>query len=143
MLAQFAINQLKDRAPKVISPRTHAIIDYAMAGSFLLMGFMFWKSNKRASLASFAVAAAELGTSAMTDYPGGVSDVIDWETHGKIDAGMAGLVATMPNMLAFHDEDEAKYFRIQSIGMAAVTALTDFESQTSSRRNRRLVTNAA
>ena len=62
----------------------------------------------------------------MTDYPGGVKPVISFETHGKIDAGMAGLTATVPTFLGFGDEDEAKYFRGAALAETVITGMTDF-----------------
>jgi hypothetical protein len=63
----------------------------------------------------------------ITRFPGGVADVISFETHGKIDAAMAGAVLSMPNLLAFSDEPEAKHFRLQGAMIAAVTGMTDFK----------------
>ena len=43
------INTVADKLPKVIGPKTHAIIDFAVAGSFLAMGAMWLGSHKRAA----------------------------------------------------------------------------------------------
>src|ERR1700759_1942877 len=90
--AQFVTNRL----PKVISPAAHAVIDYAMAVSFLAMGAFFWKRNKRAAVSSFICGGAEVVTALMTDYPGGVAREISFETHGAIDFGLSGMAASMP-----------------------------------------------
>jgi hypothetical protein len=66
----------------------------------------------------------------LTDYPGGVKRVISFETHGKIDAGLAGLAATMPNFLAFTDDEEANFFRTAALAETVVTGLTDFDAPT-------------
>ena len=142
-LIQKGVTALTDRMPKVISPRTHAIIDYATAGSFLVAGALLWKRNRRAAVGAMLCGAMEAGTAMMTDYPGGVSPVISFETHGRIDAGFAGFVATLPNLLMFGGEPEAMFFRGQGVGIAAVTGLTDFRESAESkpkarkRRNRR------
>ncbi|HTC92956.1 MAG TPA: hypothetical protein VK699_05840 [Terriglobales bacterium] len=120
--AKWAAN----RMPKVINPKTHAIIDYATAASFLAMAGLFWRRNKRAALASLVCGAAEVLTTTLTDYPGGVVDAISFETHGSIDFAMSGLVAGLPDMMRFSDEPESRFFRIQGLAMAAVTGLTDF-----------------
>jgi len=49
-LIEKGVQAVAERMPKVISPRTHAIIDYATAGSFLLAGALLWKRNKRAAV---------------------------------------------------------------------------------------------
>ncbi len=136
-VVETGVRALSNRLPKVISPKTHAIIDYSTAGSFALMGGLMWGSNKRAAIASWICAAAEVTISLLTDYPGGVADVISFETHGKIDAGMSGLVAMVPTMLAFSDEKKAFFFRGQGLGIAATTGMTDFEAVDRPHRRRR------
>lgn len=119
---KFATNKM----PKVISPKAHAIIDYAMAASFLGMAAFFWKRNKRAAIGALVCGAAETITSLCTDYPGGAVDQISYVTHGSIDFGLSGMVASLPDMLRFSDEPESRFFRIQGIAKAAISGLTDF-----------------
>jgi hypothetical protein len=128
--SQMATSAVANRLPKVINPKAHAVIDYAMAGTFFALGAFFWRDNKRAAIGALLCGAATTATSMLTDYPGGVKRVISFETHGKIDAGLAGLTATMPNFLAFGDEDEAKFFRGAALVETVVTGLTDFEAPT-------------
>lgn len=136
-ILETGVKTLSHRLPKVISPKTHAIIDYATAGSFLLMGALLWKKHKRAAISSVVCGAMEAGTAMMTDYPGGVSKVISFETHGRIDAGFAGLVGMVPTLLGFSNEKESWFFRGQAMGLAAVTGMTDFEYYEESGRRRR------
>jgi hypothetical protein len=117
---------LTDRMPKVVSPGAHAVIDYATAASFIGMGIFMWKREKRAAISSLVCGAAEMMTALMTDYPGGVVDEISFPTHGRIDVGMAGLVASMPGVMRFEDDPSSRFFSMQAVMMAAVTGLTDF-----------------
>ena len=112
--------------PKVISPRGHALADYAVAGAFLLMGALFWRRNKRASLGALVCGSAELANNLLTDYPGGVSKTLSFPVHGKIDVGLAGMTALMPEFMAFNYEPEKKFFIGQAALMTAVANLTDF-----------------
>jgi hypothetical protein len=123
------VETVTNRLPKIISPRVHAIIDYATVGSFVLMGALFWKNNKKAAVAAWCCGAMEATNTLLTDFPGGVTDVISFETHGKIDAAMAGAVATLPNLLGFSGEPEAKHFRLQGGMIAAVTGMTNFKGE--------------
>ena len=137
-MMQKGVQMLTDRMPKVISPRTHAIIDYATAGAFFVAGAMLWGRSKRAAIGSLVCGAMEAGTAMVTDYPGGVTDLISFQTHGRIDAGFAGFVAALPNLLMFGGEPEAMLFRAKGIAIAAVTGLTDFsEGRQSGRRRSR------
>lgn len=129
-LTDTATRLLADRLPKVIDPKTHAIIDYAVAGSFLAMSAFYWSRSKRASLAALMCGGAVAATSLLTDYPGGIKKAISFQTHGKIDAGLAGLTATAPSFFAFGDDDEAAFFRTMAIGESLVTGLTDFDRPT-------------
>lgn len=128
-MLQKSIQVLGKSLPKVVSPRAHAIADYSTAAIFLLGSALFWKRNKRAAIASLLCGMAEAGVATLTDYPGGVKPVISFPLHQKIDFGLSSMTATMPSFLAFEDEEEKAFFRVQSAVIAGVAALTDFESQ--------------
>lgn len=115
-----------NKMPKVINPTVHAIIDYGMAASFFAMAALFWKRNKRAAISCLVCGGAETVTSLLTDYPGGVVDALSFETHGRIDFGMSGLISSMPSVMRFSDEGESSFFHLQGVAMAVVTGLTDF-----------------
>lgn len=114
--------------PKVVSPKGHAVADYATSALFLVGSALFWKRNKRASIASLLCGVAEAGIAMLTDYPGGVKPVISFPLHRKIDFGLSSMTATMPTFLAFEDEKEKAFFRLQSALIVGAAALTDFES---------------
>jgi hypothetical protein len=130
-LAQTATRVVADRLPKVIGPKAHAVADYSVAGVFMVMGAMFWRRNTRAGIAAFLCGGVTAVTSMLTDYPGGVKRAISYRTHGRIDAGLAGLTAAIPNFMAFNDEDEAKFFRTMALAETVVTGLTDYNASTS------------
>jgi hypothetical protein len=131
-LANTATRMVTDKLPKVLDAKTHAIFDYTTAGGFFLMAAMFWGRNKRASIAAAMCGGAITATSLLTNYPGGVKKVISFQTHGRIDVGLAGLTASMPNFMAFSDENESKYFRGAALVETVITGLTDFNSAVAS-----------
>jgi hypothetical protein len=113
--------------PKMISPKLHAAIDWGIAAAFLTAGALLWRKNKRAALA-FYISGDLIGSVIFfTDCPGGVSKKISFETHGKIDPGIAALVASLPNLMSFSDEPEARLFQSIGIALATVRNLTAFE----------------
>jgi hypothetical protein len=134
---------LTNRLPKVINPTAHAVIDYAMAASFLAMGAFFWKRNKRAAVSSLICGGAEMVNALMTDYPGGVAREISFETHGAIDFGLSGMIASMPDTLRFRDDRETTFFRLQGLAMATVSGLTDFTGTGKARQLEKLYERAA
>jgi hypothetical protein len=135
-IIQKGVKAVTERMPKVISPKAHAIIDYATAGTFFVAGALLWRKSKRAAIGSMLCGAMEAGTAMITDYPGGVTDLISFQTHGRIDAGFAGFVATLPNVFLFGSEPEALFFRAKGVALAAVTGLTDFSEDRSRGRSR-------
>ena len=114
-----------NRLPKVINPTAHAIIDYATAASFFGMAALFWGRNKRAAISCLVCGAAETITAALTDYPGGLTDEISFETHGAIDFGLAGMVASLPDMLRFAGSrwGSGRLFRALPIASALVVTV--------------------
>jgi hypothetical protein len=114
------------RLPK-ISPRTHAALDYAIAGSFVLMGAMFWRRNRRAAMGALFCGGATAAVSLLTDYPGGVKKVIPYSLHGKIDSGLIAMTAAMPRLMNIEEQRETKFFSRQALAKTAITAMTDFD----------------
>jgi hypothetical protein len=127
-LLQSGVSLIADRMPKMIGPKTHAIIDYAVAATFFTAAALFWRRHKRAAVSSLFCGAAVTANALLTDYPGGAWKEYSFDTHGKIDAGLAGLTATLPSAMFFRDDDEARFFLATGIAETAITALTDFSS---------------
>ncbi|HEU5451187.1 MAG TPA: hypothetical protein VFU76_04345 [Terriglobales bacterium] len=123
-MLQKGVAAVANRMPKVISPTAHAVADYATIALWGVMAGLFWNRNKRAAVSAMICGASELGTSLITDYPGGVADVISLATHLKIDMGLAATATALPNLMGFDDDPEAKWFRIQGLGITGVTAMT-------------------
>jgi hypothetical protein len=114
------------KMPKVITPKAHAMIDYAVAASFFAVGAFLWRRNKRAAIGALACGAAETVTALCTDYPGGVTKQLSLETHRTLDFTMSGVITSIPGMLHFADQPEAHFFRAQGLVIVAVAGLTDF-----------------
>jgi hypothetical protein len=123
--ARWAANRL----PKVIGPKTHAVIDYAVAASFLGMAAFFWRRNQRAAVSCLFCGAAEALAALLTDYPGGITRSVSFENRRAIDLGLSGLVASVPGIMRFPKEPEARFFRMQGLALGVVTGLTDFTSK--------------
>jgi hypothetical protein len=123
--------------PKMISPKVHAIIDYITVGSFLMSAAWFWRRSKRAALAALICGGAELGLNLLTAYPGGMKTAISFRTHGEIDLGLAAMTATMPEFLAFKDDNEKRFFVANGALITAVRELTQFPEKTSFAERRR------
>lgn len=131
-MADTATRMLANKLPKVLDAKAHAVADYVTAGGFFILAASFWGRNKRAAIAAGMCGGAIVATSMLTNYPGGMKKMISFETHGRIDAGLAGLTAAMPDFMAFRDEAEAKYFRGAALAEMIITGLTDYDSAAAS-----------
>src|SRR5438045_2618514 len=66
-LTDMAARAVADKLPKVIDPKTHAFIDYAVAGTFFILGAVFWRRNKRAAIGAMLCGGATAETSMQTE----------------------------------------------------------------------------
>jgi hypothetical protein len=112
--------------PRAISPKAHAIVDYVTVGSLFVTAAWFWRRSKRAAIGALISGAADLAVSLLTNYPGGVKKIINFRTHREIDFGLGAMTATMPEFLAFKDEEERKFFLAEGAMITAVSELTSF-----------------
>ena len=122
--------------PRMISPKAHAILDYVIAGTFFATAGWFWRRNKRAAIASILCGSTGLAVSLLTDYPGGVRKVIHFPARREIDLGIAAMVATMPEFLAFKEAAEKKFFVTQGALITAANELTLFPESHQRRKER-------
>jgi hypothetical protein len=114
------------RVPKLLSPDAHRAADYILAGSFLASGAWFWRRNRRAAMASWICGGSLLGLSLLTSYPGKNRRHLAFPLHGKIETGMAAMVAAMPEVLRFPGDSETRYFSFQAALLTVISNLTPF-----------------
>jgi hypothetical protein len=122
--------------PRMITPKAHAQIDYVSVGLFLGTAAWVWRRNRHAALASLICGGAELAVMLFTDYPGGVKKFISFRTHREMDYGLAAIVASMPESLAFKGDDETKFFRVQGALITLLGELTLSSPSVASKRVR-------
>jgi hypothetical protein len=126
--------------PKVISARTHAVIDYIHAGTNFVAAAMFWKRNRRAAVGALALGAGVLGNALMTDYPLGVFRVYSFKVHGLLDYGVAAASGLMPKITHTRPRrPEAKYFRAQGAGETGIAAITNYDDHSGERKHHRVL----
>jgi len=129
--------------PKVISAKTHGVIDYVHAGTNLVVGGLLRRRNRRASNAAFALGASILANALMTDYPLGVFRRYSFRVHGGLDYGIAAASASMPKLLGIEGTPEARFFDWQGTGEGVIAALTDYRDMQGSKRRRPFLRRAA
>lgn len=120
---------IQGRLHRTIDARTHGILDYCYAGAFLMLGFVFLRSNKRAAAAaSLFTGSFVLVQALLTDYPLGAKPAISFHTHGQIDGAFASTSWALPYIFGFADTGPAQIFTSASLAEGAIVALTDFSS---------------
>jgi hypothetical protein len=122
-----AVDSLTRRLPKVVSPKTHAIVDYLVIGSLFVAGALYWRRNRRAAIGALVCGGAGLAVNLATDYPGGIYPLLDFKDHGKIDIGLAAVAATIPEFLSFSQTPERRFFLIEEGAITAAANLTAFD----------------
>jgi hypothetical protein len=115
-----------NRMPKVLGPRTHSVVDYSIAALFFTAGALFWSRHKSASISALLCGSGVLLNSLFTDYPGGVVRGISFETHGKIDVGLAGLTFSIPGLMGFAGDAQARFFEGTAVAETLASGFTDY-----------------
>jgi hypothetical protein len=113
---------------RAISPAQHAVLDYAVAGTFFAFGFSVLSRHRPAAALAFANGAMVLGMSMLTDYPGGIFRTLSFRAHRTGDIVQAALAGVGPLLFGFSGDPEAKFFYGQAASEAGVIATTDWDA---------------
>lgn len=115
---------------KPISPKTHALIDYALVSSLLTLPSLLDFSPDVKKIYT-AEALALLVYVALTDQPAAVKPVIPFPVHGKIDPFNVGQFALQTFLKPFREDKQARLFNIGFTALAGITVLlTDWNGPT-------------
>jgi uncharacterized membrane protein len=126
-----AADALTRKLPKVIEGKAHLAVDYAVGGSLLAAGTWFWRRKRRAALGALVSGASCVGLALLTSYPGRKKKTISFPLHGKIETGLAAMIATMPEFLRIEGEREKRYFLTTAGILTVASNLTRFDSRPS------------
>ncbi|MGI4750629.1 MAG: hypothetical protein ACRYFB_08350 [Janthinobacterium lividum] len=115
---------------KPISPKTHSLIDYALASSLLILPPVLNFNSKIKRL--YAVEGITLLVYiALTDQPAAIKPIIPFTVHGKIDPYNIGQFALQTFFKPFRKDKKAMIFNICFTAVAGITVLlTDWNGRT-------------
>jgi hypothetical protein len=118
--------------PKVINPKTHGIIDYAIAGAIMSAPYLFnfRKKDRTATWISRFAGLGVLGLSLTTNYPLGVFKKVPFPTHGIIEASSAAFLATAPLIFGYRTRRASLFHTIAGLSTLGVVALTNYKGRT-------------
>jgi hypothetical protein len=57
---------------------------------------------------------------------------MSFETHGKIDAGLAALTASIPGLMGFSGDAQARFFEATAVAETLATGFTDYRAESES-----------
>lgn len=90
---------------KIISRKTHAVLDYIMGVLLIASPWLFgFSGNEAAKWSAIAVGIIMLLTSLITNYEGGLIKVLAMSMHLVMDIVAGIFLAVSPWLLGFHDQ---------------------------------------
>jgi len=107
---------------KPISPKWHALIDYALVGGLFVLPSLL-KMNKTAKIVYAAEAAALLPYVALTKHPVAIKGLIPFKTHGKIDPFNVAQFAVQSLLPAYRRHKKELAFNIAFTTLAGLSVL--------------------
>jgi hypothetical protein len=134
-----AVERAVDRWPKVISPSTHAALDYLIVGATFLAGAWLWNRNRRAAVTAMAAGVSELGTVLSTKFPGGVFRKMSFPRHAQVSMGQTAALAAAPMLFGFGRGPGAWLFPAHAAIIGIVDAMTDFKAVRRRRSDERIL----
>ncbi len=126
-----------DGFPRVISSKTHAVIDYIHAATNILTGIAVRKRDSRAAKAAYVLGASVLANALMTDYELGVFRLWSFRVHGILDYGVAAASAIMPVLLDIDDSVAKNFFYGQGAVETMTAGMSNYDDDSGARRRGR------
>jgi hypothetical protein len=113
---------------KLMSPRIHGFIDYAIVALFALAPTLFGFGGFVAGLC-YLLAAMQFGMSIMTAYPLGAIKAIPFTIHGALEATLVVGLVVAPWLLGFsHVANARNFFLVAGAMTAALWFVTDYKA---------------
>lgn len=98
---------------KVLTPRTHGILDYVTVIAFLLAPTIFNLSGMPATI-SYFLAAIHFALTFITAFPLGLIKAVPFRVHGMIEFAVSILLILLPWLLGFASVPVARNFYISA-----------------------------
>ncbi len=113
---------------KILSPRIHGVLDYAVVALFLLAPTLFRLEGTPATVA-YVVAGIHLSLTLLTAFPMGVIKLIPFKVHGVIEVAALLGIAAAPWLFGFSENATARNFYLAAAALiAGVVVLTNYNT---------------
>lgn len=114
---------------KILSPRIHGVLDYAVVALFLLAPTLF-KLEGTAATVAYVVAGIHLSLTLLTAFPMGVIKLIPFKVHGVIEVAALLGIAAAPWIFGFADNAAPRNFYLAAAALiAGVVVLTNYTAR--------------
>ena len=123
-----------DKMPRLVSAKTHAVIDYLHVATNFVAAAMFFRKNKPAGIGAAILGASVLANALMTDYELGVFRLYSFKVHGMLDYGVAATSALIPTLFGITDTPEAKFFHIQGGAETLAAGVSNYDDDSGAER---------
>jgi hypothetical protein len=113
---------------KILTPRTHGILDYVTVIAFLLAPTLFNLSGLPATV-SYLLAVVHLGLTLITAFPLGLANAVPFRVHGMIELVVSIALVLFPWLLGFASVPAARNFYIAAgVVIFIVWLLTEYKN---------------
>ncbi|WP_437581000.1 SPW repeat domain-containing protein [Sorangium sp. So ce887] len=113
---------------KILSPRVHGYIDYAVAALFLLAPSLFGFGGLPETLC-YILGAVHVGMTLLTAYPLGAAKIIPFPVHGALEAAVAVFLVAAPWLFSFDAAASARnFYLVSGVAVGLVWLVTDYRS---------------
>lgn len=117
---------------KILDPKIHGILDYAVVVAFAVAPSVVGLAGLTAAI-SYALAAIHLLLTLVTDFPLGVAKIVPLRVHGAIELIVSLALVALPWILNFSSDATARLFYVVAgVLIFAVWLITDYRSAATS-----------
>ena len=117
--------------PKVLNPKVHGIIDYAIAGTLIAGPYLFGfnKKDKLARTLSITEGASILSLTLLNRHPLGVFKLVPRPVHEIVEASVGSLLILSPYIFNYRTKRARNFSRYLGLGILGVAALSKYRAE--------------
>ncbi|AUX42859.1 hypothetical protein SOCE26_042940 [Sorangium cellulosum] len=113
---------------KILSPRVHGYIDYAVAALFLLAPSLFGFGGLPETLC-YVLGVVHAGMTLLTAFPLGAAKLVPFPVHGGLEAAVGVFLVAAPWLFNFDEVAAARnFFLATGVAVGLVWLITDYRS---------------
>ena len=112
---------------KIINPKIHAILDYAVVLFLFCSPFLF-HFGPAVTIFTFALGLVHLIMTFITDFPGGLTSLLSLKVHGMVELAVSIVLMIFALVGDFEQAIESYFYIGFSIAVFSTWVLTDYDA---------------